>query len=37
MDRDEVGTLETLKRHRDALAGLIGRHRGRVVNTWATA
>ena len=34
MDRDEVGTLEILKRHRDALAGLIGRHRGRVVNTW---
>ena len=34
MDRDEVGTLETLKRHRDALAGLIERHRGRVVNTW---
>ena len=34
MDRDEVGTLEILKRHRDALAGLIERHRGRVVNTW---
>jgi adenylate cyclase len=34
MDRDEVGTLETLKRHRDAFAALIGRHRGRVVNTW---
>ena len=26
MDRDEVGTLEILKRHRDALAGLIERH-----------
>ena len=34
MDRDEIGTLEILKRHRDALAGLIERHRGRVVNTW---
>ena len=34
MDRDEVGTLEVLKRHRDALAGLIERHRGRVINTW---
>src|SRR6478609_10995360 len=34
MERDEVGTLETLKRYRDALAGLIERHRGRVVNTW---
>jgi len=34
MDRDEVGTLEILKRHRDALASLIERHRGRVVNTW---
>ena len=34
MDRDEVRTLETLKRHRDAMAGLIERHRGRVVNTW---
>ena len=37
MDRDEVGTLEILKRHRDALAGLIERHRGRVVNTWGIA
>src|SRR6476469_3120696 len=25
---------EILKRHRDALAGLTERHRGRVVNTW---
>jgi adenylate cyclase len=34
MDHDEVSTLETLKRHRDAFTGLIERHRGRVVNTW---
>ena len=34
MDRDEVGTLARLKQHRTALAGLIGRHGGRVVNTW---
>ncbi|MFO1075382.1 MAG: adenylate/guanylate cyclase domain-containing protein [Geminicoccaceae bacterium] len=34
MDQDEVGTLARLKQHRAALAGLIGRHGGRVVNTW---
>jgi adenylate cyclase len=34
MGRDEVGTLETLKDHRAALAGLVERRRGRVVNTW---
>jgi adenylate cyclase len=34
MDEDEVRTLERLKQHRDALASLIGRHRGRVINTW---
>lgn len=34
MDRDEVGTLARLKQHRDAMAGLIERHDGRVVNTW---
>lgn len=34
MGRDEVGTLTTLRRHRDALGALIERHRGRVVNTW---
>lgn len=34
MGRDEVGTLETLKRHRAALANLVERHHGRVVNTW---
>ena len=34
MDQDEVGTLEILKQHRAALAGLIQRHRGRVINTW---
>jgi adenylate cyclase len=34
MDQDEVGTLEIFKQHRAALAGLIERHRGRVINTW---
>ena len=33
MDRDEVGTLERLIAYREAMAGLIARHRGRVVNT----
>ena len=33
MDRDEVGTLERLIAYRKAMAGLIERHRGRVVNT----
>lgn len=34
MERDEVGTLQLLKQHRSAMAGLIERHHGRVVNTW---
>jgi adenylate cyclase len=34
MGRDEVGTLEIFKQHRTALASLIERHRGRVINTW---
>jgi adenylate cyclase len=34
MDRDETGTLARLKQYRTALAGLVERHRGRVVNTW---
>ena len=34
MGGDEVATLDRLKQHRSAMAGLIERHRGRVVNTW---
>lgn len=34
MGEDEAATLELLKAHRAAMAGLIERHRGRVVNTW---
>ncbi len=33
MEADEVATLETLKAYRRAMAGLIGRHDGRVVST----
>jgi len=33
MDVDEVGTLETLKRYREAMTGLIERHAGRVFGT----
>ncbi|MCV9962929.1 adenylate/guanylate cyclase domain-containing protein [Pararhizobium sp. BT-229] len=34
MGADEEGTVETLKRYRDAMARLIGTHGGRVINTW---
>ena len=34
MGRDEVGTLARLKVYRQAMIGLIARHRGRTVNTW---
>jgi adenylate cyclase len=34
MEADEAGTLETLRRYRAAMATLIERHDGRVVNTW---
>jgi adenylate cyclase len=34
MGRDEVGTLGRLKQHRAAMAALVDRHGGRVVNTW---
>ncbi|MBL6615160.1 MAG: adenylate/guanylate cyclase domain-containing protein [Reyranella sp.] len=37
MEADESGTLATLRRHRTAMAGLIERHDGRVVNTWGDA
>jgi class 3 adenylate cyclase len=34
MGADEEGTLDTLRRYRDSMSGLIGLHGGRVVNTW---
>jgi adenylate cyclase len=34
MGTDEAGTLETLRRYRSAIAGLVERHDGRIVNTW---
>ena len=37
MEADEAGTLETLRRYRDAMATLVERHDGRVVNTWGDA
>ncbi len=33
MEADEVATLETLKAYREAMAGFIARHDGRVVST----
>ena len=33
MEDDEVATLATLIDHREAMSGLISRHRGRIVNT----
>jgi adenylate cyclase len=37
MEADEAGTMATLRRHRTAIAGLVERHDGRVVNTWGDA
>ena len=37
MGADEAGTLATLRRHRSAIAGLVERHDGRIVNTWGDA
>jgi adenylate cyclase len=37
MGADEAGTLETLRRCRTAIAGLVARHDGRIVNTWGDA
>ena len=37
MGADEAGTLATLRRRRDAMATLIERHDGRIVNTWGDA
>jgi adenylate cyclase len=37
MEADEAGTLATLRRYRAAMAGLVERHDGRIVNTWGDA
>jgi adenylate cyclase len=37
MGADEAGTLATLRRRRAAMATLIERHEGRIVNTWGDA
>src|SRR6185295_1793094 len=37
MGADEAGTLDTLRRYRSAIAGLVERHDGRIVNTWGDA
>jgi len=37
MEADEAGTLTTLRRYRDAMAALVARHDGRIVNTWGDA
>ena len=34
MGADEAGTLATLRRYRAAMAALVERHEGRIVNTW---
>ena len=33
MERDEEGTMETLRAHRATMQGFIERHRGRIANT----
>ena len=37
MGADEAATLGTLRRYRSAIAGLVERHDGRIVNTWGDA
>ena len=37
MEADEARTLGTLRRSRTAIAGLVARHDGRIVNTWGDA
>jgi adenylate cyclase len=37
MEADEAGTLAELQRHRTAMARLVERHDGRIVNTWGDA
>jgi len=34
VERDEVGTVTRLKQYRDIMVDLIGRHHGRLINTW---
>jgi adenylate cyclase len=37
MGANEAATLGTLRRYRSAIAGLVERHDGRIVNTWGDA
>jgi adenylate cyclase len=37
MEANETGTLGTLRRFRAAMAALVERHDGRIVNTWGDA
>jgi len=37
MGTDEAATLAMLRRYRTAIAGLVERHDGRIVNTWGDA
>lgn len=37
MEADETGTLTALRRNRNAIARLVNRHDGRIVNTWGDA
>lgn len=37
MEADEAGTMEALRRCRAAIARLVERHDGRIVNTWGDA
>ena len=37
MEANETGTLDTLRRFRTAMAALVERHEGRVINTWGDA
>jgi len=37
MEADEVGALATLRHLRTAMATLVERHDGRIVNTWGDA
>lgn len=37
MEADEAATLARLRRYRTAVAGLVERHDGRIVNTWGDA
>lgn len=34
VERDEVGTVTRLKQYRETMVELIGRHHGRLINTW---